>query len=203
MDRTNQKGIIFIPLFFLVPLFIVGAYFGARFLTTSRAKPDPALRGTPTTKAEGTPQVGPFIYKSEPSFSFLAPSDWLNRTSANEIAAFGAPEEDIERVDEKQMYSVQAVITIRATDSYQNLEDFASEVKASGGRLKDYQLINFTGRSLETKYKSSKDGRIKHELDYFFFKDGVSFLVSGIALDSAWDKRGGEIRSALDSFKFK
>lgn len=175
---------------FFVPLVIVGLYFGAKFLATPQAKPD--LASPDTTKVEGTP-----------SFSFLAPSGWLNRTSASEIAAFGAPEEDIERVDEKQMYSVQAVITIRATNSYKNLEGFASEVKASGSRLKDYQLINFTGRTLETKYKSSKDGRTKHELDYFFFKDGVSFLVSGIALDSAWDKRGGEIRSALASFKFK
>jgi len=190
---------------FIVLLVVVGLYFGARFLATSRATPQakPDLASPDTTKAEGNPQIGPFIYESKPSFSFLAPPGWLNRTTSNEIAAFGAPEEDIEQVDEKQMYSVRAVITIRATNSYKNLEAFTSEVKASGSRLKDYQLINFTGRSLETKYKSSKDGRIKHELDYFFFKDGVSFLVSGIALDSAWDKRGGEIRSSLASFKFK
>lgn len=182
---------------------------------------EPTKTPAPTIKAEGTPQVGPLKYKSDaktekavgfavPAFTFSAPGGWLNRTSAGELAAFGSPEEDEEQVDENQMFSVQAVIKIRATDAYSSLDDLVSQIKASSNRLKEYQLISslprkingLDGHSLETKYQSAKDGRTKHELDYLIFKDGVSFLISGIALDSAWGQRGGEIQSALSSFKF-
>ncbi len=90
MSRTNQKGIIFIPLFFIIPLVVVGAYFGAKtgfwenmyggikkFLAAPspsnlpiqlgqwQQEPTKKAAPTPTTRPKGAPQIGPYTYKPE------------------------------------------------------------------------------------------------------------------------------------------
>ncbi len=243
MKRTGQKGIIFIPLFFVIPLVVVGLYFGAgtgfwenmtsgikKFLAAPspsnlpqqlgqwQREPTGTLTPTPTIKLVGEVQTKPYTYKQAatasktgalPSFTINAPSGWVKTgSSGNELVRFESPEIDTEEV-EGGTITTNATVNIRATDSYSDLDDFVSQYKASGSKSKDYRLLSSSPRkdgsqSLEFTYQTKiGDGTITiHELAYLFFKDDISFLVKGHSADSAWDKHAGEIRSALDSFKF-
>ena len=238
MDRTNQKGIIFIPLFFLVPLFIVGAYFGAgtgfwenmtsgikKFLAAPspsnlpqqlgqwRQEPTKKPTPTPTLPPGATIQSGPYIYKPDaaaakagvPSFTITAPSSWVKYpTNGTMLVRFESQQIDTETIKGGEITS-NAVIIIRATDGYDSLTSFITDYKASGAKAKNYQLLSSSNDKLEFKFQTKIDGNdiTIHELDYLFFKDGISFLVKGYASDAAWDIHAGEIRSALASFKFK
>ena len=238
MDRTNQKGIIFIPLFFLVPLFIVGAYFGAgtgfwenmtsgikKFLAAPSPSNLPQQLGqwqqeptkkptpTPTLPPGATIQSGPYIYKPDaaaakagvPSFTITAPSSWVKYpTNGTMLVRFESQQIDTETIKGGEITS-NAVIIIRATDGYDSLTSFITDYKASGAKAKNYQLLSSSNDKLEFKFQTKIDGNdiTIHELDYLFFKDGISFLVKGYASDAAWDIHAGEIRSALASFKFK
>ncbi len=120
------------------------------------------------------------------------------------LARFESQQIDTETVKGGEITS-NAVIIIRATDGYDSLTSFAIDYKASGAKAKNYQLLSSSNDKLEFKFQTKIDGNdiTIHELDYLFFKDGISFLVKGYASDAAWDTRAGEIQSALDSFKFK
>lgn len=234
---STAKGIIFIPLFFLIPIVIVGAYFGAKTgfwenmtsgIKKFLAAPSPSnlpqqlgqwqleptsLTPTPTLKLNGEVQTKPYtleVSKAKagiPSFTINAPSGWVKTSPAgSELVRFESPEIDSDEVSGGTI-TTNAIITIKATDGYSSLDDFVSQYKASGSKVKDYQLVASSkrgdGQSLEFTYQTRVgDGAITvHELDYLFFKDGVSFLVKGYASDAAWSEHAGEIQSALSSFK--
>src|SRR3989338_969642 len=237
MKKTapTNKGIIFIPLFFVIPLVIVGAYFGAqtgfwenmtsgikKFLAApspsnlpqplGQWQQEPTKKTTPTPRGKGTPQIGPYTYKPEgeaakagvPSFTVNAPPGWSALgISGSQLARFESEEVDIEKVKGGEV-TTNAVIIVRATGGYESLDDFYNQYKASGKSVAGYQLINSSNNRLEFKFKTKVDGQeiTLHELDYLFFKDGISFLVKGFASDAAWGKHAGEIQSALNSFKF-
>lgn len=222
MARTNQKGIIFIPLFFLVPLFVVGAYFGSktgfwenmtRSLGQWQQEPTKKPTPTPTLPPGATIQSGPYIYKPDaaaakagvPSFTISAPSNWVKYpASGTMLARFESQQIDTETIKGGEITS-NAVIIVRATDGYDSLDSFIIDYKASGAKAKNYQLLSSSNNKLEFKFQTKIDGNdiTIRELDYLFFKDGISFLVKGYASDSAWNQHANEIRSALDSFKFK
>jgi len=238
MKKTapTNKGIIFIPLFFVIPLVIVGAYFGAqtgfwenmtsgikKFLAApspsnlpqplGQWQQEPTKKTTPTPRGKGTPQIGPYTYKPEgeaakagvPSFTVNAPPGWSTLgISGSQLARFESEEVDIEKVKGGEV-TTNAVIIVRATGGYESLDDFYNQYKASGKSVAGYQLISSSNNRLEFKFKTKVDGQeiTLHELDYLFFKDGISFLVKGYATDSAWSKNAGQIQSALNSFKFK
>src|SRR3989344_5707045 len=223
MKKTapTNKGIIFIPLFFVIPLVIVGAYFGAqtgfwenmtsgikKFLAApspsnlpqplGQWQQEPTKKTTPTPPGKGTPQIGPYPYKPEgeaakagvPSFTVNAPPGWSTLgISGSQLARFESEEVDIEKVKGGEV-TTNAVIIVRATGGYKSVAG--------------YQLISSSNNRLEFKFKTKVDGQeiTLHELDYLFFKDGISFLVKGFASDAAWGKHAGEIQSALNSFKF-
>lgn len=190
-------------LFFLVPLVVVGLYFSAKFLAAP----------TPTLPPGATIQSGPYIYKPDAaatkagvsSFTISAPSSWVKYpVSGTMLARFESQQIDTETVKGGEVTS-NAVIIVRATDGYDSLTSFATDYKASGAKAKNYRLQSSSDNKLEFKFQTKIDGNdiTIHELDYLFFKDGISFLVKGYAADSAWGIHAGEIRSALDSFKFK
>lgn len=206
-------------LFFIIPIVVIGAYFGAKTgfwekLGQWQQEPTKAATPTPTLEIKGEVQTKPYVYKQPgtkttiPSFTITAPTGWLKiSSSGNELAHFESTEIDSEKVKEGSI-TTNAIITIKAADSYSDLDDFAKQYKASGSGVKGYQLISSqtrgAGQSLEFTYqkKIGQGAIIVHELAYLFFKDGVSFLVKGYASDAAWSKHAGEIQSALNSFKF-
>ena len=168
---------------------------------------------TPATKPKGTPQVGPYTYKPEgeaakagvPSFTVNAPSGWSSLgVSGTQLARFESEEIDTEEVEGGKV-TTNAVIIVRATGDYESLDDFYSQYKASGKSVAGYQPLSSSNNRLEFKFKTKIDGQeiTLHELDYLFFKDGISFLVKGYAADSSWSKNVGQIQSALNSFKFR
>ena len=168
---------------------------------------------TPATKPKGTPQVGPYTYKPEgeaakagvPSFTVNAPSGWSSLgVSGTQLARFESEEIDTEEVEGGEV-TTNAVIIVRATGDYESLDDFYSQYKVSGKSVAGYQLLSSSNNRLEFKFKTKVDGQeiTLHELDYLFFKDGISFLVKGYAADSSWSKNVGQIQSALNSFKFR
>lgn len=172
-------------------------------------KPTP----TPTLPPGATIQSGPYIYKPDaaatkagvPSFIISAPSGWARYpVSGTTLARFESQQIDTETVKGGEITS-NAVIIVRATDSYENLDSFVNEYKASGTKAKNYQLLSSSNDKLEFKFQTKIDDNdiTIHELDYLFFKDGISFLVKGYASDSAWSQHTNEIRSALNSFRFK
>lgn len=243
MKRTGQKGIIFIPLFFVIPVVIVGLYFGAqtgfwenmtsgirKFLAPPSPSNLPQQLGqwqqeptrtptpVPTIKIEGVKQTKPFVFKEEktttpgtgiPSFTINAPFGWVKTSSSgNTLARFESEEIDTEEV-EGGTITTNAIINVKATGDYPNFADFVSQYKSSGSKVQGYQLISSLAhgdnrQSLESTYqKKVGEGVITiHELDYLFFKDGISFLVMGYSSDSAWNRHAGEIQSTLNSFKF-
>ena len=238
MDRINQKGIIFIPLFFVIPLVVVGLYFGAgtgfwenmtsgikKFLSAPspsnlpqqlgqwQQEPTRTTTPTPAIKLKGEVQTKPFVFKQEttskstasiPSFTINAPSGWVKvDSSGNMLARFESPEIDTEKVEGGNV-TTNAIIIVRATDGYSSLDDFYNQYKASSSGVKGYQSISSSDNRLEFKYQTTiGDAKIIiHELNYLFFKDGISFLVKGYASDSTWNKNAGKIQSALNSFKF-
>lgn len=166
----------------------------------------------PTAKIKGQVQTKPFVFKPEtvksggiklPIFIIGAPSGWVKVDSSGSVLArFESPNLDIEEVDGGTI-TTNAIIVIRATDNYSSLDDFYNQYKNSGSNVKGYQSISSSPNRLEFKYQTTVgDTEITiHELNYLFFKDGVSFLVKGYTSDSAWDKNSSLIRPALDSFK--
>jgi len=176
-------------------------------------EPTRPATSTPATKPKGTPQIGPYTYKPEgeaakagvPSFTVNAPSGWSSLgVSGTQLARFESEEIDTEEVEGGKV-TTNAVIIVRATGDYESLDDFYSQYKASGKSVAGYQLLSSSNNRLEFKFKTKVDGQeiTLHELDYLFFKDGISFLVKGYAADSSWSKNVGQIQSALNSFKFR
>ncbi len=240
-SQTNQSGIIFIPLFFIVPIVAVGLYFGAgtgfwenmtsgirKFLAApspsnlpqqiGQWQQDPTRKVTPTPTLEIKGEVlsKPFVFKPEtsksgggiPSFTITAPSGWVKvSSSGNELAHFESTQIDSEKVDGGTI-TTNAIINVKATDSYSDLSDFAKQYKASGSKAKNSRLVNTqsldSAQVLEFTYQKEISGNpiIIHELVYLYFKDGISFLAKGYSSDSAWGSHSSSIQSSLASFKF-
>ena len=98
----------------------------------------------------------------------------------------------------------------------ENLDDFYNSYKATaenGPREKQFQIVASSpievngskGHLLETTfYAEIKSKKILvHQLDYLFYKDGMSFLIEGYSSNNAWKKHESVIRTSLQSFKFK
>ncbi|MFZ2201966.1 MAG: hypothetical protein WAV56_01065 [Microgenomates group bacterium] len=239
MNYKDQRGIIplfFLIPFVLIATGVIGVQSGffqnvtsgiRKFLAAPspsnlpqqlgqwQQEPTKAATPIPTLEIKGEVQTKPYVYKQPgtkttvPPFTVTAPTGWVKiSSSGNELAHFESTEIDSEKVKAGTI-TTNAIITIKATDSYSSLDDFAKQYKASGSGVKGYQLVSSqtqgAGQNLEFTYeKKIGDGAIVvHELTYLFFKDGVSFLVKGYASDAAWDKHAGEIKSSLDSFGFK
>lgn len=229
MDHINQRGVI--PLFFLIPVVVVavgvvGIQSGffkflappspstlPQYLSQFQQEPVRLPTPLPTLKMEGEIQDKPFIYQEEkvgvkrgvPSFTINAPRGWVK--TGNGLARFESTEVDVDKVDEGSV-TTNAIINIKATGSYQSLEDFVDQYKASGSKVRGYQLLDSAttgnGYRLELRYVTpvgEKDVTI-HELAYLFYKDGVSFLVRGYSTETAWSKHLNEIKPSLNSFKF-
>lgn len=180
-------------------------------------KPTP----TPTLPPGAKIQVGPYKYTPTdeakkvgiPSFTISAPSGWASySTSGTELARFESQEVDTEVVKDGEV-TTNAVINLKVSGDYSDLNDFVSQYQASGKSVKGYQqkvsskqsVAGLDGQQLEFIYQKKVDQAeiTVHELDYLTFKDGVSYLLKGYASDASWSQHSGEIRSALDSFKFK
>lgn len=181
----------------------------SQFQQEPTRKPSP----TPTLPKGVTIQSGPYNYIPDaaaakagvPSFIISAPSGWAKYpVSGTMLARFESQEIDTETVNGGEVTS-NAVIIIRATDGYDGLDSFIKDYKASGAKAKGYRLLSSADYKLEFTFQSKVDNQdvTIHELDYLFFKDGISFLIKGYTSASAWDKHVNEIKSALDSFKFK
>lgn len=183
----------------------------------SQFQQDPVSLPTPepTARLVGEVQNKAFVYKAPSQtpnskveaaiFTISAPSGWV-KTAGSELARFESTKIDSEQVNGGTI-TTNAIIGIKATDSYQNLDDFVDQYKASGSKMRGYRLLGLAvvgnGKSLELRYTitiGKKEVTI-HELAYLFFKDGVSFLVKGYSADSAWGSHSGTIKSSLDSFR--
>ncbi|MBI5151305.1 MAG: hypothetical protein HZA34_01895 [Candidatus Pacebacteria bacterium] len=156
-------------------------------------------------------------YKMPPS-TILQPSGWEKikaDTSIGEIARFESKEIDTEQKDGGS-FTTNAVIKVRVAAQYKSLDDFFNTYKATavnGAPEKQFQIIAASpievngskGYLLETIFYTeikSKNIRV-HQLDYLFYKDGVSFLIEGYSSNDSWSKHEAEIRTALQSFRFK
>ena len=246
MRQIDQKGIVFIPLFFIVPLVVVAVgvigvrsgYFQgintgiAKFLAAPspsnlpqplgmwQQEPTRSVSLTPTPKKGGTPQYGPYNFKPQgdqakagvPAFTISPPSGWNGYSaSSTELARFESTQIDKEEVEGGEV-TTNAIIGVRATDSYSGLADFISQYKASSSNAQGYRSIsastqkvsNQDGYRMEFTYQTQvgKAEITVHELNYLTFKNGISFLVKGYSSDSAWNNHSSEIRTTLNSFKF-
>lgn len=187
-----------------------------QYLSQFQQEPKPSVTPAPTVKLEGKVQTRTFVYTKDavnpkssiPPFSIRAPNGWVDTgLSGSEVAHFESTELDKEKVSDGTV-TTNAVINIKSTDTYLDLNDFIEQYKSSGLKLKGAVLISSRpiegGYSLEHKYvtKIREKEVVVRELAYLFFKDGVSFLAKGYSSEFAWNKHSGEISSALNSFKF-
>ncbi len=147
-----------------------------------------------------------------PAFTLTPPANWQKmspNTSKGEVARYESNQIDSEKAGDGSV-TTNAVISVKMAGSYKDLNDFVNQYKASGASTKGYQVIDSSalgenGYRLEMKYQTKVgEGNITvHELNYLFFKDGVSLLVRGYSSDSSWSNHVTEITTSLDSFKLK
>lgn len=153
-----------------------------------------------------------------PPSTISSPSGWEKMkadTSAGEIARFESTEIDTEKIDGGS-FATNAVIKVRVAATYKNVDDFFNSYKATaitGPSEKQFQILASSpvemngskGYLLETTfYAEIKSKKILvHQLDYLFYKDGMSFLIEGYSSNDAWKKHEPVIRNSLQSFKFK
>lgn len=148
----------------------------------------------------------------EPGFTITAPSGWEKLPLESEIerAVFRSPETDKEAMEDNLTAKVKAMITVYSSKVDGNLDDFANEVISnSKNQSTKYQVVSklkvqFAGNEaikLESQY-NEKSRIPMRALAYLFVKDGYWIEIVGNGLESAWDKRVGEIESSFNSFKF-
>lgn len=160
----------------------------------------------PPPTEEGTPS-------KEPGFSITAPPGWEKLPPEGEIerAVFRSPEIDKEEMEDNLVAKGQPMITVYVAEVDGDLDEFTNQVIAnSQGMYSKYQVtsklkVRFAGQeAVKLESKFSEKSRIPmYALGYLMVKDGYWIQVVGNSLESAWDKRVGEIDSSLRSFKFK
>lgn len=149
----------------------------------------------------------------EPGFSITAPSGWekLPLETKEERAVFRSPEIDKETMEDNLVARVQPMITVYMAKVDGTLDELVNEVMANSKNMySKYQVtsklkVQFAGQEavkLESKF-NEKSKIPMYALAYLVVKDGYWVQVVGNSLESAWDKRVGEIDSSLKSFKFK
>lgn len=176
---------------------------------------------SPTPKGELT--RGPFTYNpppaedgspsEEPGFTIIAPPGWEKLPLESEIerAVFKSPETDKEEMEDNLVARVQPMITVYSSEVEGNLDDFTNDVITnSQSQYTKYQVVSklkvqFAGvEAVKLEAKFNEKSRIPmYALAYLMVKDGYWVEIVGNGLESAWDKRVGEIDSSLRSFKFK
>lgn len=94
--------------------------------------------------------------------------------------------------EQKTTFAGQAAIVFELIVGMADVSDaqIEAELKKSGNQssVKDVQDM-------------IKDGKVRG-LGYILLKDGYEIGVAGTALGAAWDKRGPQIESSINSFKF-
>lgn len=108
--------------------------------------------------------------------------------------------------------TTNAIVLVKATGNYKSLSDFVDKYKATGANTRGYRLIDASSQTVQGQesYRMEftflttvqKNEITVHELDYLFFKDGVSFLAKGFAANTSWSKHARDIQSSLNSFTF-
>ncbi len=187
-------------LFLLIILIIIAGFVGLRSGT---------LKFSAST-SKSTPKKDFKIPKS----SINPPKDWeilKPDTSTGEIARYESKEIDTEK-GEGGSFTTNAVVRVKLAKNYSDLDSFVNEYKATGSVNKKFQIIESSpikindadGYLLETTFEVEVKSKkiLVHQLDYLFFKDGISFLVEGYSSEASWKKHSTEIKSSLDSFRF-
>lgn len=149
----------------------------------------------------------------EPGFSITAPSGWEKLPPEREVerVVFRSPEIDKEEMEDNLVAKVKPMITVYVSEVEGNLDDFTNEVIANGqsGYTK-FQVVSklkvkFAGVEavkLETKF-NEKSRIPMYAQAYLMIKNGYWVEIVGNGLESAWNKRAGEIQSSLNTFKFQ
>src|SRR3990167_3906203 len=175
--------------------------------------PDPALQLAPS-QYQYEPEKTSDSEKDgqEPGFTINPPSGWSQKSSASVKIGFLAPQQDEEPAEPPLVYmytaSIQTVVnkhpqlaTLQQAadatiDGYKKNESNVQVISNSPTSFagQDAQIIELTAEMTE--------GHKIRVINYVMVKNGYTVGVGGIALDSAWSKRAGTIKSSINTFSF-
>ena len=171
-----------------------------------------------------TPQLAPSQYKyepaesevsketQEPAFTINPPSGWSQKSSDYIKVGFVAPEQDEEPAEPPLVYMYGASIQIRI-NALPEGATLAQVVEATIDGYRD-QASNVQGISKTPTTFAGQDSQVIeliaemteghkiHVTSYVTIKNGYTVGVGGLALDSAWSKRAGTIKSSINTFSF-
>lgn len=183
---------------------------------------NPQQLSSPTLKASPAFQKTPITYNSsedpkassKPAFTITAPSNW-GKTSyggPGETVVFEAPSRDIEESKDQLNYFL-----------YPNIQINITPVLSSAyfdGIIQTHLATYFEGNAstqIITKEKTTLNGQEAYYIEanvttdkgghnrmaeYILSKNDYKIVVAGIALESKWSQRVGEIKASLGTFKF-
>jgi len=178
----------------------------------------------PTLTPTPTPQLAPesFTYQppvtqgqttAEPNFTIKPPAGW-NKVSSQSTSGgviFEAPTKDKAEGEDGLVVSANPIINIQISkaSSAGNLDNLGQYLK--GKAEADYEKVTFLSETTttfagqEARFFESilfKQGVGIHSIDYALIKNGYALIVTGAALNSAWDKHESAIKASLNSFAF-
>lgn len=203
---------------------VIGARAGVLKFTitpSKQATPSPSTSPSAPPKLIQAEQKGPYTFVPSadlkelhvPSFTLTPPSGWLRtlpNVSTGQMVRFISPDEDAQKVKDGLMYSSRAGIFVKVAGSYSSLDDFVSQFQSSTSRMEESKTLaaqpltlnGEKGYMLEFRYKQTKESMFTHEINYLFYKNGLSFIVETEVEDSAWEKRRDSVQTALNTFRF-
>lgn len=173
---------------------------------TFKYKPSPAPNNSPGIQQSVTQDT-------EPAFSINPPSGWNKSSQSDSVVkvVFLAPEEDEQVAGEDLRAVNKAKVTVNMVkgNGSGTLESFVDYFISSSKA--DWESLK-----VNSKTKTTFAGQSAYKLEIDLFRKGVTFrtisyvlikgkygiVVYGGALESAWDKRVGEIQTSINSFKF-
>jgi len=178
----------------------------------------PTLTPTPTSELAPQsytyqPPVNQGQTANEPGFTIKPPAGW-NQVSSQPTSGgflFEGPTKDKTEGEDGLVVSASPTITIQISKvpSAGNLDNLGQYLKEKAEA--DYEKVTFisetatTFANQEARFFESilfKQGVGIHSIDYALIKNGYALIVTGAALDSAWDKHEAIIKTSLNTFAF-
>lgn len=180
-----------------------------------------AFKYTPTTSKndQGSSQTNQTVNQptaasdTEPAFSIYPPSGWSKSSQSDSVikVVFTAAEEDEEVAGEDLKATNKAKIAVNmvkgnGSGTLESFVDYFINSSKSGWESLEVNSKNKTTFAGQSAYKLEMDvfkkGVNFKTLSYVFLKGKYGIVVYGGSLESAWNKRAGEIQTSLNSFKF-
>lgn len=162
------------------------------------------------------------ISEVEPGFTINPPSGWQQSSEPEVDVFFASPNKDEEKAEGNLIYTQPANIQI-GIDFMENYDKYSAslsqskildEVIASDikqGILGDSKIsyindqrttLNGQEAHLLEFTSDNQQGVKEHVFLYVLIKNKHGVIVSGHAIDSAWSKRAGILKSSIQTFKF-